>query len=198
MQQLKIRIDPDRLAPLGKTYWHINIDSGHKQVHIWKKRVDWSFYYFREATDKDKSYVLVKKEKGCFSYVGYRGWSHQNLWLAGGCGSYRTFAHEFLHAIGLYHEHNRPDRDHYITVLWDNIVEKWRYAYNKCGSCETHGVPYDGRSVMHYWDGSFGIGSKHTMESKVCFPIRNTFSRNIFVILTIYSMFRWLLVQPTD
>ena len=93
----------------------------------------------------------------------------QKVWLkSGGCSSYPTFVHEFLHAYGLYHEHNRPDRDDYVEIKWDNIIKKWQYAYNKCKSCETYNVPYDGRSVMHYHPWGFAIdNSKFTMESKV-------------------------------
>ena len=101
----------------------------------------------------------------------------QKVWLkSSGCSSYSTMAHEFLHAFGLYHEHNRPDRDDYIDIKWDNIVKKWQYAYNKCKNCETYDVPYDGKSVMHYHPWGFAIdSSKFTMESKVCF------SSNIFL-----------------
>ena len=87
-----------------------------------------------------------------------------------GCYSYATMAHEFLHAFGLYHEHNRPDRDNYIDIKWDNIVEKWHYAYWKCDNCQTYDVPYDGKSIMHYHPWGFAKDrNQYTMVSKVCF-----------------------------
>lgn len=30
--------------------------------------------------------------------------------------------HEFMHAAGVEHEHNRYDRDEYIKLLEDNII----------------------------------------------------------------------------
>ena len=124
---------------------------------------------FREATSSDKNFALITNALGCFSHLGLRNMGPQKVWLStNGCTSYSTFVHEFLHAYGLNHEHERPDRDEYIEVLWDNIIKKWAYAYNKCKNCETYQVPYDGKSCMHYHPWGFSIGNgKLTMQSKV-------------------------------
>ena len=46
----------------------------------------------------------------------------QVLNLGDGCQYVGLVIHEFGHAIGYYHEHNRPDRDDTLEILWDNIV----------------------------------------------------------------------------
>ena len=40
-----------------------------------------------------------------------------------GCGSIAVVEHEFIHALGLSHEHARYDRDDHITIIWENIKE---------------------------------------------------------------------------
>ncbi len=58
--------------------------------------------------------------------------------------------HEFIHAIGFYHEQNRHDRDEYIRVDWSNIKKGAKNNYKKEENSLTFDVPYDYNSLMHY------------------------------------------------
>uniref|UniRef100_A0A183BML7 Metalloendopeptidase n=1 Tax=Globodera pallida TaxID=36090 RepID=A0A183BML7_GLOPA len=70
----------------------------------------------------------------------------------------RVVVHETLHALGLDHEQERPDRDDFVTILWHNI--------NPQNS--NYGIPYDFSSVMHYDSRQAARQSGlKTMKSKV-------------------------------
>jgi len=81
-------------------------------------------------------------------------------------GSIGFLVHELGHALGLGHTQKRPDRDNYITVMWNNIGAPSQYK--RCEhSCKTHDVEYDCNSIMHYEDWAFAIDrSKPTMIAK--------------------------------
>lgn len=62
---------------------------------------------------------------GCHSAVGRRG-GRQALNLQPnepgvGCFRLGTIAHEFLHALGFYHQQSTSDRDNYVDIIWRNI-----------------------------------------------------------------------------
>lgn len=67
--------------------------------------------------------------KGCFSDLGRNAYGPTTLNLdVDTC--FRTIGHpihEMLHTLGLYHEHMRPDRDKYITIIWENIKKGNQY-----------------------------------------------------------------------
>ena len=111
---------------------------------------------FREWRDGDKDFVVIADfgpgadGGGCWSYVGKIGGAQMlNLGrrragkYGGGCAEHEDpITHELLHAAGLFHEQDRPDRDEYVTGM-SSTAKTLRNA-------QTKGVPYDFASIMHY------------------------------------------------
>ena len=57
----------------------------------------------------------------CASKLGRARYGRSSMLLSPVCG--RTgIMHEFMHALGIWHEQSRDDRDQYVTVMANNII----------------------------------------------------------------------------
>ncbi|XP_069952150.1 hatching enzyme 1.2-like isoform X2 [Cherax quadricarinatus] len=104
----------------------------------------------------ESDYIHLIKGDGCSSSVGRKGGA-QPVSLGPGCLYVGVVMHELMHAIGFWHEHSRPDRDKYITIMWDNIKEGMNYNFHAFPwqKIQTLGVEYDVGSIMHYGANAF-------------------------------------------
>lgn len=61
-------------------------------------------------------------------------------------------AHELGHVLGFFHEHQRWDRDWFVTILYENIKDGRAHDYDWIPRAYwiTDAAPYDYRSIMHY------------------------------------------------
>lgn len=121
---------------------------------------------FKKRTNEN-AYANFKLGSGCSSYVGRTG-RRQDINLARGCWYRGIVAHEIGHALGFYHEQSRPDRDNYVTIMWDNIIERNKFNFNKYnrGTIDSLGTPYDYGSVMHYGGRAFSKNGRPTIVAK--------------------------------
>ena len=79
-----------------------------------------------------------------------------------------TAIHEMMHALGVYHEHKRPDRDQYINVYLQNVKNDNQHDYAKESSWNVL-MPrkyFDFRSIMLYDQNAFTNNGRNTWEPK--------------------------------
>jgi hypothetical protein len=114
-------------------------------------------------------YIEIVKDGGCWSYIGKPpSWTVQAMSLDNGCVYNGIIQHEFLHALGFYHEHSRPDRDNYVTINLENVRDGYEYNFAKVSSTEIDslGSPYDYKSLMHYGEYSFSVNGQKTIDTR--------------------------------
>lgn len=127
---------------------------------------------------KAEDYLLIwpmKSPSGCWSYVGKRGGQQIVSLQAPDERSKRCLGtvgkpiHEFLHALGIFHEQARSDRDNYVTIVKDNIILDYIHNFDKQSELNTtFSFDYDYNSVMHYGSNFFSFSrNKPTIVPKV-------------------------------
>ena len=93
-------------------------------------------YFDSDDSLRGKDYLQYFRGTGCWSQVGKTG-GRQPVSIGYGCEAVRIFgkfcskfvglqlsivAHETLHALGLWHEQSRTDRDGFIRINLDAIM----------------------------------------------------------------------------
>lgn len=108
----------------------------------------------------DEDYIWIQPLEGCYSAIG-RQTGKQDLSLTAACftSGKGTIIHEFMHALGIWHEHTRPDRDNYVYVYFEHILTEAQDNYKKRpqNMVDLVGEPYDYYSIMHYGAYDFSI-----------------------------------------
>ncbi|XP_032386820.1 meprin A subunit beta [Etheostoma spectabile] len=117
----------------------------------------------------EANYISIFKGDGCFSSVGNRRVGKQRLSIGSNCDRIATIEHEFLHALGFWHEQSRADRDDYVNIMWDRISEGKEHNFNTYNdnTSSSLGVPYDYGSMMHYSKNAFRNGTEPTIVTKI-------------------------------
>lgn len=116
---------------------------------------------------------FIPHASACYSQLGCVGGS-QDLALAD-WATVSVAVHELQHAVGVYHEQCRKDRDNYLTINWENIDSNQAHNFRKASGYYAHDVgEFDWNSIMLYPSEAFSNNGKPTMVKKD----GSTFGRN--------------------
>ena len=113
----------------------------------------------------ETSYALVSNISAddCSANVG-AGLSGgvRNIHLGDNCWTNSIVLHEFGHTIGFLHEHQRADRDQYITVHLENVAAAYQSNLTVL-TRDSVQRDYDFSSIMHYASTAFSTNGLPTL-----------------------------------
>lgn len=94
----------------------------------------------------EADYVSIRASSLNSSAVGRVG-GLQVLHIAG--WQHWTMVHELMHVLGFWHEHQRPDRDQYVAVQFNNVLPAQGYDFQIVPTGRMFGA-YDFDSLLHF------------------------------------------------
>jgi astacin len=137
----------------------------HDAIKHWEEHTSMRFIE-RTASNRNQypNYINFRPGLGCSSYVGMIG-GGQPINLAKGCSTGSTI-HEIGHAVGLFHEQSRADRDDHVTIHYENIIRGYEFNFNQHINDGIDIGNYDFDSIMHYPRWAFSKNGKDTIVPK--------------------------------
>ncbi len=152
--------------PKNTVYYQVASDLPDKArvtdaIAHWESKTSLKFVNSKGSGD----YILFQPGSGCSSSIGRIG-GRQVINLADACSTGNNI-HEIGHAVGIFHEQARSDRDNFVTINFQNIQANRKNNFSKAtrGATE-YTSTLDFESIMMYGSFAFSKNGKPTIVKK--------------------------------
>jgi Astacin (Peptidase family M12A)/Repeat of unknown function (DUF5648) len=145
-------------------------DTVSAAIQHWEQRTSIRFIARTpENSGSYPNYVSFEVRDGCWSAVGMQG-GMQVISIGPGCGVGQAI-HEIGHAVGMWHEQSREDRDQHVRIVWENIIPETEHNFDQHITDGDDVGQYDYDSMMHYPAKAFSANGQDTIVALAGQPI---------------------------
>ena len=132
----------------------------------------------------EKSYLKINNGGSCDSLIGKLKIERSQIVNLDrlNCMNQATIAHELVHALGFDQEHNRPDRDDWIEINFNNVIDEVfnsDFRILNQSQFQDFGTPYDYKSIMHYHYTAHSINISSTTIKAIKAPFEIIINQNL-------------------
>ena len=168
-----VRRDKSQLWTDGRVYYRYDSTINSVRQGLIRRALvtleGWTCLEFVPYVDERNYITFRSRGPGCgTNSIGRKVKAgEQYINLGSRCFGQKTILHEVCHALGMWHEQSRPDRDEYVQIVESNIKDggKSNFLKRNVFQIDSQGAVYDYASVMHYSSSAFSkVKGQNTIE----------------------------------